>query len=209
MSQSHVSIFSELKEAEKSLLLERAARSLAASDGGRVYENLQSKLSYLLDQTVNNQVAKKMLEDNPLDTKTDLVLDTTSEGVITLLRKHPEQKYKLRVFLNQSIPQPLRFLAWQLFFSNSEVRKKFVSKLQLDPKMCLSPSDAEIQRKSELLLNSTKSFKDVKYSLGSLNSIKGILSYYHTSIKPKRALSDSEYLYAVPIVYAHHPPMPP
>ena len=87
---------------------------------GKVYEHLQSKLSYLLDQTVNNQVAKKMLEDNPLDTKTDLVLDTTSEGVITLLRKHPEQKYKLRVFLNQPIPQPLRYLAWQLFFSNNE-----------------------------------------------------------------------------------------
>lgn len=158
--------FAELKEAEKSLLLERAARSLAASDGGRVYENLQSKLSYLLDQTVNNQVAKKMLEDNPIDTKTDLVLDTTSEGVITLLRKHPEQKFKLRVFLNQSIPQPLRFLAWQLFFANMEVRKKFISKLQLDPKMCLSPSDAEIQRKTEILLNSTKSFKDIKYSMG-------------------------------------------
>jgi hypothetical protein len=85
-----------------------------------VYENLQSKLSYLLDQTVNNQVAKKMLEDNPTDTKTDLVLDATAEGVIMLLRKHPEQKYKLRVFLNQCIPQPLRFLAWQLFFSNSD-----------------------------------------------------------------------------------------
>ena len=131
--------FTDLTEAEKSLLLERAARSLASSDGGKVYENLQSKLSYLLDQTVNNQVAKKLLEENPLETKTDLVLDTTSEGITTLLSKNPSQKYKLRVFLNQVIPQPIRFnnkfifvinsfinfnilnrfLAWQLFFSNS------------------------------------------------------------------------------------------
>jgi hypothetical protein len=118
MSQNHVSHFTDLTEAEKSLLLERAARTLAHSNGGKVYENLQSKLSYLLDQTVNNQVSKKMLEDNPMDTKTDLVLETTSEGVISLLRKHPEQKYKLRVFLNQPIPQPVRFLAWQLFLSN-------------------------------------------------------------------------------------------
>lgn len=59
-----------------------------------------------------------MLEDSPLDTKTDLVLDTASEGIVTLLRKHPEQKYKLKVFLNQSIPQPIRFLAWQLYFAN-------------------------------------------------------------------------------------------
>ena len=94
---------------------------------GKVYENLQSKLSYLLDQTVNNQVAKKMLEDNPLDTKTDLVLDTTSEGVITLLRKHPEQKYKLRVFLNQTIPQPVRFLAYQLFFASIESMWNYIS----------------------------------------------------------------------------------
>jgi hypothetical protein len=60
-----------------------------------------------------------MLEDYPLDTKTDLVLDATSEGIVTLLRKHPDQKYKLRVFLNQVIPQPIRFLGWQLFFSNN------------------------------------------------------------------------------------------
>ena len=86
---------------------------------GRVYEELQSKLSYLLDQSVNNQVAKKMLEDNSIDTKTDLVLDTTSEGIITLLRKHPDQKYKLRIFLNQVMAAPIRFLAWQLFYANS------------------------------------------------------------------------------------------
>jgi ATP-dependent exoDNAse (exonuclease V) alpha subunit len=113
------SLLQDLTEAEKTLLLERAARSLAASDGGKVYENLQSKLSYLLDQTVNNQVSKKLLEENLLETKTDLVLDTTSEGITTLLSKNPAQKYKLRVFLNQIIPQPIRFLAWQLFYSNS------------------------------------------------------------------------------------------
>jgi hypothetical protein len=209
LSQNHVRNFSELSEAEKSLLLERAARSLASSDGGRVYENLQSKLSYLLDQTVNNQVAKKMLEDNPLDTKTDLVLDATSEGVISLLKKHPEQKYKLKVFLNQAIPQPVRFVAWQLYFSNSDARKKFMNKLTADPKSCLSGADADIQRKCEVILNSTNSFKDIKYSVGSLNSIKGVLSYYHTTLKKKRALCDAEYLYAVPIVFSHHPPMPP
>ncbi len=114
-----MSYFTDLTEAEKNLLLERAARSLASSDGGHVYENIQSKLSYLLDQSVNNLVAKKMLEDYPLDTKTDLVLDATSEGIVTLLRKHPDQKYKLRVFLNQVIPQPIKFLGWQLFFSNN------------------------------------------------------------------------------------------
>lgn len=67
-----------------------------------------------------------MLEDSPIDTKTDLVLDATSEGIIALLRKHPDQKYKLRVFLNQIIPQPIRFLGYQLFYANSN-RIKFFS----------------------------------------------------------------------------------
>ena len=34
LSQSHVSYFTDLTEAEKNLLLERAARSLASSNGG-------------------------------------------------------------------------------------------------------------------------------------------------------------------------------
>lgn len=85
----------------------------------------------MLDQSVNNQVAKKMLEDNPIDTKTDLVLDTTSEGIITLLRKHPDQKYKLRIFLNQAMAPPIRFLAWQLFFSNANCMDIFLIKQKL------------------------------------------------------------------------------
>lgn len=91
---------------------------------GKVYENLQSKLSYLLDQSVNNQVAKKLIEENAQDTKTDLVLETTAEGIVTLLKKHPDQKYKLHVFLNQPIQQPIRFLAWQLFYANANSNKK-------------------------------------------------------------------------------------
>lgn len=88
---------------------------------------MQSKLSYILDQSVNNQVSKKLLEDKPSETKTDLVLDTTCEGIMSLLRKYPEQKYKLRIFLNQPIPQPLRFLAWQLYLSNIDCKLKLNS----------------------------------------------------------------------------------
>ncbi|CAF0957674.1 unnamed protein product [Brachionus calyciflorus] len=208
LSQSHVNYFSELTEDEKNLLLERAARSLASSDGGRVYENLQSKLSYLLDQTVNNQVARKMLEESLLDTKTDLVLDTTSEGIVTLLRKHPEQKYKLKVFLNQSIPQPIRFLAMQLYYSNLNERKIFVQKLEKSPKLCLSPQDAEIQKKCESILSDEIAFREMSDSKGVSNSLKGVLSYYHSTLKEKRSLYDSEYFYAFPIVNSHYPIFP-
>ena len=44
MSQNHVAYFSELTEAEKSLLLERAARSLSDSDEGCFFKQKSSKL---------------------------------------------------------------------------------------------------------------------------------------------------------------------
>ena len=78
-----------------------------------------------------------MLEDFQLDTKTDLVLDTTSEGVVTLLKKHPDQKYKLRVFLNQVIPQPIRFLAWQLYYANTNCRFSYNKFFRLKNKINL------------------------------------------------------------------------
>ncbi len=147
LSQNHVSYFSDLSAPEKSLLLERAARSLSEADQGRTYDLLQAKLSYLLDQSVNNQVAKKLVEENPLDTKTDLVLDTTSEGIVALLRKHPEQKYKLRIFLNQSMPYAIRFAAYQLFFSNHE--RKFILSAFLN----ISQSKFYFQKGRYLLAN--------------------------------------------------------
>lgn len=191
---------------------------------------MQSKLSYVLDQSVNNQVSKKLLEDTPLETKTDLILETTCEGIITLLRKYPEQKFKLHVFLNQAIPQPLRFLAWQLFFANAKckqtiltiiifmlnlkkfknilVRKDFLNRLASDPKSCLSPMDAEISRRCESLLNNSIAFKELRDSKGNTNAMKGVLSYYHTTSKNRLNLQEAEYLYALPFVACHHPALP-
>lgn len=55
--------------------------------------------------------------------------------------------------------------------------------------------------------------------LGYSNSLKGVLSYYHStfgisstsssaSSRSRRPLIESEYMFGVPIVYAHHPPQP-
>lgn len=205
LSQSHMQYFTDLSDAEKMLLLEKSARSIAASEGGNVYDSLQSKLSYILDQSVNNQVAKKLLEDSPAETKTDLILDITCDGITSLLRKHPEQKFKLHLFLNQAIPQPLRFLAWQLFFSNTKVRKEFITKLANDPKSCISAIDTEIQRKSASLISNGLNFKELRDSEGALNSIKGVLSYYHTTLKKGSSLTEAEYLIVIPFIAAYYP----
>ncbi len=141
-------------------------------------------------------MAKKLLEDTSLETKTDLVLDTISEGIITLLRKYPEQKHKLHVFFNQPIPQPLRLLSWQLYFSNlkrrqiqtikqshfitdlstnlchHKDRKEFMHKLTSAPKLCLSPIDSEIQIKCDHLLK-TDMFKSLLESKGFFQTLNG------------------------------------
>ena len=43
---------------------------------------------------------------------------------------------------------------------------------------------------------------------GNLNSMKGVLSYYHTTITNKRPLHEAEYLYAAALVNIHYPPLP-
>lgn len=39
------------------------------------------------------------------------------------------------------------------FYNNFKDRKAFVSKLSTNPKLCLSPQDAEIQRRCETILS--------------------------------------------------------
>ena len=53
-----------------------------------------------------------------------------------------------------------------------------------------------------------KVFKEMKDSKGNLNSIKGVLSYYHTTLNNKRSLTESEFLYSLAIVNTHHPSLP-
>ncbi len=82
------------------------------------YDNLNKRVSDLLDKSVNNDVSRSLLKDDPLETKTDIILNKVCEGIVGLLRKWPDQKYKLHAFLNQPLPQPIRFVGWNLYLSN-------------------------------------------------------------------------------------------
>jgi hypothetical protein len=75
-------------------------------------------VSDYLDKGVNNDVSRSLMKDDPTETKTDLILDKVCEGIVGLLRKWPDQKYKLHAFLNQALPQPLRFVGWHLYLNN-------------------------------------------------------------------------------------------
>ncbi|UJR13258.1 hypothetical protein I4U23_000279 [Adineta vaga] len=208
LAQSHVQYFTDLSDAEKSLVLERAARSLKASSGGPTpYDNLNKRVSDFLDKGVNNDVSRSLIKDDPMETKTDIILDKVCEGIVGLLRKWPDQKYKLHAFVNQSLPQPLRFVGWHLYLTNTNHRQKFINDLANNPRSVLSSMDSDIQRNCDSLVPTLPSANDMSDSKGNMSAMKAILSYHHSMLSNNRDLSDSEYYYSVPIVLSHNPPL--
>ena len=87
---------------------------------GVSFKELFGRVSRSLDQHLNNHVAGVLQEEEPTDTKTDLVLENAEEGAIALLRKWPDMRSKLHVCFNQPLPKELRQLAWKLFMENSK-----------------------------------------------------------------------------------------
>ena len=244
LAQNHVQYFTDLSDAEKSLLLERAAKTLKANQPGtglslslslslnwmnelrlvNPYENFSKRLSETLDKSVNNDVSRSLLKDNPLETKSDLILNEVCEGIVALLRKWPDQKYKLHAFINQPLPPPIRFVAWHLFLNNNNRsslfssllfspfvvlvdRQKFLSDLSSNPRQVLSPQDGEIQRQCDVLLRRLPVDYQFVDSRGNQSAMKAILSYHHSLFNNQRDLADAEFFYAIPIVLSHHPPL--
>ncbi|CAF3693226.1 unnamed protein product [Adineta steineri] len=209
LAQSHVQYFTDLSDAEKSLVLERAARSLkgTTNETATPYDNLNKRVSDFLDKSVNNDVSRSLMKDDPTETKTDIILDKVCEGIVGLLRKWPDQKYKLHAFLNQSLPQPLRFVGWHLYLNNPNHRQKFINDLANNPRSVLSPIDADIQRNCDSLVPTLPLANDMIDSKGNMSAMKAILSYHHSMLSNRRDLSDSEYYYAIPIVLSHNPPL--
>ena len=48
---------------------------------GAAFRGMFSKMYMLMDQHLNEDVARQLMEDSPLDTKTDLVIEGAEEGV--------------------------------------------------------------------------------------------------------------------------------
>ena len=85
---------------------------------GSAYADLYGKCSVSLDQHLNNEVARQLLEEQPINTKSDLILDSAQEGIISILKKWPDMKSKLHIHLNQPLPDSLRQLTWRLYLDN-------------------------------------------------------------------------------------------
>ena len=87
---------------------------------GAAFNGLYNQVAVSLDQHMNNDVAKQLLEEFPINTKTDLVLEAALEGSISLLKKWPDMKNKLHVCVNKPLPEALRQLAWKLFLESTK-----------------------------------------------------------------------------------------
>ncbi|KAK3083788.1 hypothetical protein FSP39_003216 [Pinctada imbricata] len=202
LTESHVQYFSDLSEAEKELFMQRATKAL---EGGSAYTNLYKKVSVLMDQNLNEEVSRQLLEDAPMDTKSDLIIENAEEGALSLLRKWPDMKDKLHICLNQPLPLPLRQTAWRLHLNNSRVRKQYIDLLSANPRAAISEYDYEISQRCEQLIKSEPTLADLRGSVGIFYGMKAVLSYYHSSMKTKNRLRDVDHLLIVPFMHVSAP----
>ena len=77
-------------------------------------------MSSILDRDLNRSVSQRQLNNTTTDTKSDLVLESALDGSVGLLKKWPDLRTKLHVFLNQPLPGHLRPVAWRLFLEDSK-----------------------------------------------------------------------------------------
>ncbi|XP_041349951.1 LOW QUALITY PROTEIN: uncharacterized protein LOC121369143 [Gigantopelta aegis] len=197
LTESHVQYFTDLSDAEKELFMQRATKAI---EGGSMFRTLFGKVSTLMDQYLNEDVARQLMEEYPLDTKSDLIIEGAEEGAVSLLRRWPEMKVKLHICLNQPLPANIRALGWRLYLNNPKFRKTYVDILNGNPRSAISPLDLEISQKCEQLLNTEPTLSDLKGSVGAFYGMKAVLSYHHTRMRTKSRLRDIDYMLVVPFV---------
>ncbi|KAI0208838.1 hypothetical protein LSAT2_006454 [Lamellibrachia satsuma] len=198
LAEGDVQSFSDLTDSERKLFLERASQAI---DDGVSHRALQKKVSSLLDRHLNSDVARQLMEDFPVKTKTDLILENAQEGIIGLLKKWPDMKSKLRIGYNQALPPKMRRSVWKLYLKNDKVVKRYSEILANNPRVAISPLDLDISCKCEQLLMSEPTFADLNGSVGAFYAMKAVLSYHHSLKKTRASLPPSDFLLVIPFVY--------
>ncbi|CAH1801165.1 unnamed protein product [Owenia fusiformis] len=197
LTESHVQHFTDLSQPEKMLFMDRASQALHTGNAAR---QLAVKLNNTMETEVNKEVNQKLLDDSSAVTKTDVLLEHSQEGAVSLLKKWPDLKMKLHVCLNRLLPMPLRQITWRLFLNNTKARRKYVDLLTSNPRMAISDLDLEISHKCEQLLNSEPTFQQFKGSVGAFYAMKAVLSYYHSQLPSGSTLLDIDYMLMVPFM---------
>ncbi|XP_075264161.1 uncharacterized protein LOC142356058 isoform X2 [Convolutriloba macropyga] len=203
LAQSHVTYFTDLTDAEKSLFMDRAAKSIQHSDH---YKQMMQKVSYTLDRHLSNEVARELLEEDPVETKPELVIEHVREGAVCLLKRWPEMKGKVYRCLNQRFPENLRYITWKLFLQNTLARKVYCDLLVEDPESVHSAHERDIVHKCEALLTAVpifaRAFPQAKASPVISTTMSKVLSYYHSKLRTANRLIDVQYLLLIPLLQA-------
>ncbi|CAD5121079.1 DgyrCDS9617 [Dimorphilus gyrociliatus] len=182
--------------------MDRACKALENSDS---FKKMYNSVAGCIDACLNREVSRQLLEDFPLDTKSDLILTQAQDGAISLLRKWPDMKYKLHVYLNHQLPSNLRLVAWRLFLENTKIRKEYTDILSTNPRYAISPQDLEISRTCEQLLIHESSFNELKGYVGAFYAMKAVLSYHHARMKTEKKLPSADFMLVIPFVQVSLP----
>ncbi|KAF6037136.1 hypothetical protein EB796_004544 [Bugula neritina] len=205
LKENHVPSFADLAPAERILFVDRASRSLQT---GSNYDQLYNATSHLLDQQVNNTVAKEMLSDSSAVgvAKPELINEHLKDGVVSILKRWPEMKVKFHMCLNIPVPTKLRTNAWTLFMSDPRARKDYVEKLMKEPKKAISDQDQLISQTCENMLRIQNTFSDIgPPTVGSFFAMKAVLSYFHAQQNDTEELHHVYYLLILPMLHTLSP----
>ncbi|XP_067933396.1 uncharacterized protein [Watersipora subatra] len=199
--ENHVHSFLDLQPRERLLFVDRVSKTI---QNGQSYDELYDKISLILDQQVNNTIAKRLLVDSTAveSTKSELLIDHLKDGAVNILRHWPEMKNKLHMCLNIPLPVKLRSAAWTMFMSDINARREYLEKLMKDPQMAVSRQDKLITETCENILKIQNTFPTIAPpSVGPFFAMKAVLSYVHAKSRGSEDLNHVYYLLTLPMLH--------
>ncbi|KAK6473395.1 hypothetical protein HHUSO_G26801 [Huso huso] len=195
--ESHVNFFTDLSEAEKTLFLERAAKAIHS---GNAYKEVVLQISSCLEDQLSSCVAIEMQESGSVSTKSDRFQSHVRDGMVNLLQKWPDMKYKLHALFNHPLSSEIRKVAWRLFLSNTKARMEYLTRVSTNK--AKFSIDLDISMKCDILLSTEPTFKHLRDSKIAARAMKNVLTYYHRIQHLKNSLPDTESSLLVPLLQA-------
>ncbi|KAK1147996.1 hypothetical protein AOXY_G35382 [Acipenser oxyrinchus oxyrinchus] len=157
--ESHVNFFTDLSEAEKTLFLERAAKAIRR---GNAYKEVVLQISSCLEDQLSSCVAIEMQESGSVSTRSERFQSHVRYGMVNLLHKWPDMKYKLHALFNQPLSSEIRKVAWRLFLSNTKARMEYLTRVSKNT--AKFSIDLDISMKCDTLLSTEPTFKHLQDS---------------------------------------------
>lgn len=197
LMENHVSYFSDLTDSEKIMFLDRAAKLVR---DGSTYKNLVERVSGVLDRNLNEEVTKTLINPSNKYTKTQLLLEGTSNTSTKLLQRWPDLKTKLYSCFNRPLPKSLRKAVWKMCLANPLVRQDYLEKVSRAKRDTDSVQDAAIGQKCQAFLSSESTFSEIASHPAVIDVMKSVLSYRQVVTKNASSIVDTDYLLVLPFL---------